>query len=62
MFLVLEIAGLAYLLDNSTMYSKFTWWMRDRMYRAIYLSDINEDEARVLRIVQENVSELLRLF
>uniref|UniRef100_A0A0P6HTV0 Tetraspanin n=1 Tax=Daphnia magna TaxID=35525 RepID=A0A0P6HTV0_9CRUS len=52
---LLEIAGVAYLLNNGTLWSNVTWWLRDRFYELIYVSDTNAREARILRIIQEEV-------
>lgn len=51
----LEIAGVAYLLNNGTLWSNVTWWLRDRFYELIYVSDTNAREARILRVIQEEV-------
>jgi hypothetical protein len=53
---ILELAGLAYILDNGTLWSKMTWWLRDKFYELIYKSDENPKMARILRIIQEEVS------
>lgn len=53
---IMELAGLAYILDNGTLWSKMTWWLRDKFYELIYLSDRDARAARILRIIQENVS------
>ncbi|KAI9552592.1 hypothetical protein GHT06_020457 [Daphnia sinensis] len=52
---LLEIAGVAYLLNNGTLWSNVTWWLRDRFYELIYVSDTNAREARILRIIQEEI-------
>jgi len=52
---ILELAGLAYILDNGTLWSKMTWWLRDKFYELIYKSDENPRMARILRIIQEEV-------
>ena len=55
---LLEISGVAYLLNNGTLWSNVTWWLRDRFYELIYVSDTNAREARILRIIQEEVKPL----
>lgn len=52
---VLEIAGVACILSFGTLWSNVTWWLRQRFYELIYVSDYNAREARILRIVQEEV-------
>ena len=56
MCFLLEIAGVAYLLNNGTLWSNVTWWLRERFYELIYVSDTNAREARILRIIQEEVN------
>lgn len=56
---LLEIAGVAYLLSNGTLWSNVTWWLRDRFYELIYVSDTNAREARILRVIQEEVFDFL---
>jgi hypothetical protein len=53
---ILELAGLAYILDNGTLWSKMTWWLQDKFLELIYKSDENPRMARILRIIQEEVS------
>jgi hypothetical protein len=52
---ILEIAGVASILNNGTLWSPATWWLRDRFYQLIYNSDRDAKEARILRIIQEEV-------
>ena len=52
---ILELAGLAYILDNGTLWSKMTWWLQDKFLELIYKSDENPRMARILRIIQEEV-------
>ena len=52
---ILELAGTAYLLNHSTLWSDITWWLRDRFYELVYNSDYDAKEARILRIIQEEV-------
>lgn len=52
---ILELAGVATILNNGTLWSPATWWLRDRFYQLIYNMDTNAKEARILRIIQEQV-------
>lgn len=52
---ILELAGTAYLLNHSTLWSDITWWLRDRFYELVYNSDSDPKEARILRIIQEEI-------
>lgn len=52
---LLELAGVATVLSFGTLWSGVTWWLRTRFYELIYNSDYNAREARILRIIQEEV-------
>ena len=52
---ILEIAGVASILNNGTLWSPATSWLSDRFYELIYNSDWDAKEARILRIIQEEV-------
>ena len=56
---ILELAGVAYLLNHSTLWSDITWWLQARFYELINNSDTNPQEARILRIIQEEVRHLV---
>lgn len=57
---ILELAGVAYLLNHSTLWSDITWWLQARFYELVNNSDNDPKEARILRIIQEEVSILFR--
>ena len=52
------MSGIIYILLNGTLWTNITWWLRDKFYTLIYTSDYDEKGARILRIMQENVSSL----
>jgi len=52
---ILEMAGLTYILQQGTLWSNITWWLKDKFYSMIYLSDTDAKIARILRIIQEDI-------
>lgn len=58
---ILELAGVAYLLNHSTLWSDITWWLQARFLELINNSDIDPQEARILRIIQEEVRRLISM-
>lgn len=58
---ILGIAGLAYTLDHGIYKSDLTPWLEERFFVLFHEMDHNERSARILRIIQEDVNQLICL-
>ncbi len=56
---ILGIAGLAYTLDHGIYKSDLTPWLEERFFVLFHEMDHNERSARILRIIQEDVNQLI---
>ncbi|KAK2712443.1 hypothetical protein QYM36_011210 [Artemia franciscana] len=52
---IFELAGAAYILDNSTIWSKGTFWLKDRFYQLIYETQRDNRAYEIMRVIQEHV-------
>ena len=55
--IILEIAGLSYTLDYGLWHSKLPDWLSERFWELFHEMDTNDRSARIMRIIQENVTQ-----